>query len=126
LAHIAREKGVSAYIGEGLNRWPAVHRLDAGKLVQLAIDRAPAGVVLHAVAEEGIATRDIAAAIGKYLKLPEATVPADRATEHFDWLGMFFGADAPASSELTRALVGWEPKHPALLEDIAAGHYSGR
>jgi nucleoside-diphosphate-sugar epimerase len=126
LAQIAREKGVSAYIGEGLNQWPAVHRLDAGKLVQLAIDRAPAGVVLLAVAEAGIATRDIAAAIGKYLKLPEATVPADRATEHFDWLGMFFGADAPASSELTRALVGWEPKHPALLEDIAAGHYPGR
>ena len=125
LARIAREKGVSAYIGDGLHRWPAVHRLDAGKLVQLAIDRAPAGAVLHAVAEEGIATRDIAGAIGKFLSLPEATIPVDRATEHFDWLGMFFGADAPASSALTRKLLGWEPKHPVLLEDIAAGHYPG-
>ena len=126
LARIAREKGASAYIGDGLNRWPAVHRHDAGKLVQLAIDRAPPGAVLHAVAEEGIATRDIAGAIGKCLNLPIATVPADRAAEHFDWLGMFFGADAPASSELTRKLLGWEPKHPSLLEDIAAGHYPGK
>jgi nucleoside-diphosphate-sugar epimerase len=126
LARIAREKRVSAYIGDGLNRWPAVHRLDAGKLVQLAIDGAPPGAVLHAVAEEGIATRDIAAAIGKFLNLPDATIPADRATAHFDWLGMFFGADVPSSSELTRKLLGWQPKHPTLLEDIAAGHYPGR
>ena len=126
LAQIARKKGVSGHIGTGLNRWPAVHRLEAGKLVQLAIDEAPAGAVLHAVAEQGIATRDIAGAIGKFLNLPEATVPADRATEHFDWLGMFFGADAPASSDLTRKLLGWEPKHPTLLEDIATGHYPGR
>jgi nucleoside-diphosphate-sugar epimerase len=125
LAQIARKKGVSGYIGDGLNRWPAVHRLDAGKLVQLAIDGAPAGAVLHAVAEEGIATRDIAGAIGKFLNLPVATVPADRATEHFGWLGMFFGADVPASSELTRKLLGWEPKRPTLLDDIAAGHYPG-
>jgi nucleoside-diphosphate-sugar epimerase len=125
LARIAREKGVSAYIGDGLNRWPAVHRLDAGKLVQLAIDKAPPGTVLHAVAEEGIATRDIAGAIGNFLALPVAAVPADRAIEHFDWLGRFFGADAPASSELTRKLLGWDPKHPTLLEDIAAGHYPG-
>jgi nucleoside-diphosphate-sugar epimerase len=126
LARIAREKGVSAYIGDGQNRWPAVHRLDAGKLVQLAIDRAPPGAVLHAVAEEGIATRDIAGAIGKFLNVPIATVPAGGAAEHFDWLGMFFGADAPASSELTRKLLGWEPKNQSLLEDIAAGHYPGR
>lgn len=126
LAQIARNKGVSGYIGDGMSRWPAVHRLDAGKLVQLAIDRAPAGTVLHAVAEEGIATRDIAGAIGKFLNLPAAAVPADRAAKHFAWLGMFFGADAPASSELTRKLLDWEPKHPILLEDIAAGHYPGR
>jgi nucleoside-diphosphate-sugar epimerase len=126
LAQIAHKKGVSAYIGDGANRWPAVHRLDAGKLVQLAIDGAPAGTVLHAIAEEGVATRDIAGAIGKFLNLPETSVPADRATEHFDWLGMFFGADAPASSELTRKLLGWKPKHPILLEDIAAGYYPGR
>jgi nucleoside-diphosphate-sugar epimerase len=126
LARIAREKGVSAYIGDGLNRWPAVHRLDAGKLVQLAIDKAPPGTVLHAVAEEGIATRDIAGAIGKSLTLRVAAVPADQATEHFDWLGRFFGADAPASSELTRKLLGWDPQHPTLLQDIAAGHYPGK
>ena len=126
LARIAREKGVSGYIGDGLNRWPAVHRLDAGKLVQLAIDKAPAGAVLHAVAEEGIATRDIADAIGKFLNLPVASVPPGRATEHFDWLGTFFGADAPASSVSTRELLGWDPQHATLLADIAAGDYPGR
>jgi hypothetical protein len=82
--------------------------------------------VLHAVAEEGIATRDIAGAIGKFLALPVAARPAGRATEHFDWLGRFFGAAAPASSEMTRKLLSWDPKHPMLLEDIAAGHYPGR
>jgi nucleoside-diphosphate-sugar epimerase len=126
LAHIAREKGVSAYIGEGHNRWPAVHRLDAAKLVQLAIDKAPPGAVLHAVAEEGIATRDIAKAIGLRLNLPVAAVPADRAAEHFGWLGRFFGANAPASSALTRERLDWEPTQPTLLQDIAAGHYLGR
>ena len=125
LARIAREKGMSAYIGDGQNRWPAVNRLDAGKLVQLAIDKAPGGCVLHAVAEEGIATRDIAGALGQSLDVPVTTILADRASEHFDWLGMFFGADAPASSALTRELLGWEPKHPTLREDIAAGHYQG-
>jgi nucleoside-diphosphate-sugar epimerase len=126
LARIAREKGVSAYIGDGQNRWPAVNRLDAGKLVRLAIDKAPGASVLHAVAEEGVATRDIAAALGQFLGVPLTTIQADRAGEHFDWLGMFFGADAPASNALTRELLGWEPKHPTLLEDIAAGHYSGK
>jgi len=125
LARIAREKGLSAYIGDGQNRWPAVNRLDAGKLVQLAIDQASGGSVLHAVAEEGVATREIAAALGQFLDVPVATIPADRASEHFDGIGMFFGADAPASSALTRSLLGWEPKHPTLLEDIAAGHYPG-
>lgn len=125
LARIAREKGVSAYLGDGLNRWPAVHRLDAGRLVRLAIEQAPPATVLHAVAEEGIATRDIAGAIGKALDLPVASVPADRAAEHFNWLGRFFAADAPASSALTRELLGWAPDRPGLLEDIAAGHYPG-
>lgn len=125
LASIARQKGVSAYIGEGLNRWPAVNRLDAGKLVQLAVDTAPAGSVLHAVAEEGIATREIATAIGQFLGLPVASIAADQAAAHFGWLGMFFGADAPASSGRTREILGWTPTHPTLLEDIAAGHYPG-
>ncbi|HEY4067201.1 MAG TPA: SDR family oxidoreductase [Burkholderiaceae bacterium] len=125
LAGIAREKGTSARIGAGLNRWPAVHRLDAAKLVQLAIDKATPGTVLHAVAEEGIATREIAAAIGQSLDLPVTSVPADRAAQHFGWIGMFFGADAPASNTLTRELLDWVPTQPTLLEDIAAGHYPG-
>jgi nucleoside-diphosphate-sugar epimerase len=125
LMRIARSKGVSAYIGEGRNRWPAVNRLDAARLVQRAVDKAPPGSVLHAVAEDGIATRDIAAALGSYLGVPVESVPAERAQSHFGWLGAFFGADAPASSARTRGLLGWEPTHPTLLEDIAAGHYPG-
>jgi nucleoside-diphosphate-sugar epimerase len=126
LAHIAREKGASCYIDEGRNRWPAVNRLDAGKLVQLAVDQATPGSVLHAVAEEGVTTRDIAAALGRFLSLPVESIPAERAQAHFGWLGMFFGADAPAASAHTRALLGWEPTHPTLLEDIAAGYYPGQ
>jgi nucleoside-diphosphate-sugar epimerase len=125
LARIAREKGLSGYIGEGQNHWPAVNRLDAGKLVQLAVDKATPGSVLHAVAEEGVATRDIATALGQFLSVPVESIPADRAQAHFDWLGMFFGADAPASSARTRSLLGWEPTQPTLLEDIEAGHYPG-
>jgi nucleoside-diphosphate-sugar epimerase len=126
LAGIASAKGVSAYIGDGLNRWPAVHRLDAGRLVRLAVAEASPGTVLHAVAEEGIAARDIAAALGRILDLPVASIPADRASEHFDWIGRFFGADAPASSTLTRELLDWLPVQPSLLDDIAAGHYPGK
>ncbi len=126
LAGIAREKGVSGFIGDGENRWPAVNRLDAAKLVALAIDKAAAGTVLHAVAEEGIATRDIAAALGQHLDLPIASIPAAEAQAHFAWLGQFFGADIPVSSTRTQTLLGWTPIHPTLLEDIAAGHYPGR
>lgn len=125
LARIAREKSVSAYIGDGQNRWSAVNRLDAAKLVQLAVDKAAPGSVLHAVAEEGIATRDIATAIGQFLDVPVESIPAERAQQHFYWLGMFFGMDAPASNARTRALLGWQPTHATLLEDIAAGHYPG-
>jgi nucleoside-diphosphate-sugar epimerase len=126
LARIARERGTSCYINEGQNRWPAVNRLDAGKLVQLAVDKGAPGSVLHAVAEEGISTRDIAAALGGVLGVPVESIPAERAQAHFDWLSMFFGADAPASSTRTRALLGWEPTQATLLEDIAAGHYPGQ
>ena len=125
LSRIARQRGVSGYLGDGLNRWPAVHRLDAARLVRLALDHAPAGAVLHAVAEEGIATRDIAAAIGAYHGLAVAAIPAERAAEHFDWLAGFYSADAPASSALTRELLGWAPGQSTLLEDIQAGHYPG-
>ncbi len=125
LSRIARQRGVSGYLGDGLNRWPAVHRLDAARLVRLALEHAPAGAVLHAVAEEGIATRDIAAAIGAFHGLPVAAIPAERAAGHFDWLAGFYAADAPASSALTREWLGWAPTHATLLEDVRAGHYPG-
>lgn len=123
LVDIARRTGVAAYIGDGANRWPAVHRLDAAHLVRLALDGAPAGSVVHAVAEEGVPTRDIATAIGQGLGLPVVSIPAEDAPEHFGWLGQFFGADVPASSALTQELLGWTPTHPGLLDDLAAGYY---
>jgi nucleoside-diphosphate-sugar epimerase len=118
LAGIAREKGVSAYVGDGTNRWPAVHRLDAAALVRLAVDKAPAGAALHAVAEQGIPTRDIAEALGAHLGVPVASVGADEAAGHFGWIGRFFAMDSAASNDLTRELLGWEPTHPGLLADI--------
>ncbi len=123
LVAIAREKGVSGYVDDGANRWPAVHRLDAGRLVSLAVRNAPAGSVLHATDEEGIPTRDIAEAIGRGLGLPVVSVPGEQAEEHFSWLGRFFGTDAPASSTLTRELMGWQPTHQGLIEDLDEGRY---
>jgi nucleoside-diphosphate-sugar epimerase len=123
LVEIAREKGVSAYVGDGSNRWPAVHRLDAGRLVRLAVEGAPAGSVLHATAEDGVPARAIAEAIGRGLGVPAASIPAEQAAEHFGWLGGFFTADAPASSTATRAMLGWEPAQPGLIDDLDAGRY---
>lgn len=123
LVAIAREKGVSAFVGDGANRWPAVHRLDAADLVRRAVEDAPAGSILHASAEEGVTGRAIADAIGRGLDLPVVPVPVERAGEHFGWLGQFFGADIPATSELTRELLGWSPSRPGLVEDLDAGHY---
>lgn len=123
LVSIARESGVSAYVGDGATRWAAVHRLDAAHLVRLALETAPAGSVVHATAETGVASRDIASAIGRGLDLPVVSVPAEEAAAHFGWLAMFFGADIPASSELTRATLGWEPTQPGLVADLDAGHY---
>jgi nucleoside-diphosphate-sugar epimerase len=119
LIGIARETGVSGYVGDGANRWPAVHRLDTARLYRLAVESAPAGSVLHAVAEEGVPTREIAEVIGRHLDLPVAAV----APEHFGWLGGFFAADLRASSALTRELLGWEPAHRGLIEDLDQGHY---
>jgi nucleoside-diphosphate-sugar epimerase len=119
LIGIARDTGVSGYVGDGANRWPAVHRLDAARLYRLAVESAPAGSVLHAVAEEGVPTRDIAEVIGRHLDLPVVAVER----EHFGWLGGFFAADVRASSALTRELLGWEPTHPGLIEDLDQGHY---
>jgi nucleoside-diphosphate-sugar epimerase len=123
LVEIARAQGVSGYIDDGSNRWPAVHRLDAAGLVRRAVENAPAGSSLHAVAEEGVATRAIAEAIGAGLGVPVVSVPADEADEHFGWLARFFGSDTVASNTITRELLGWEPTHPTLLEDLAEDHY---
>jgi nucleoside-diphosphate-sugar epimerase len=105
LVGIARQRGVSGYIGDGSNRWPAVHRLDAAHLFRLALEQAPAGAVLHAVADEGVPIRAIAEVIGRHLNLPVVSVPAEDAGEHFSWLGAFLALDAPASSALTRELL---------------------
>ncbi len=123
LIGIARAKGVSGYIGEGNNCWTAVHRLDAARLFRLALEQAPAGSVLHGVAEEGIPVRAIAETIGEHLNLPVVSVPPDQAAEHFGWLGRFLAADAPASSALTRELLGWQPNHAGLLADMVDGGY---
>jgi nucleoside-diphosphate-sugar epimerase len=123
LADLAREKGVAAYVDEGANRWPAVHRSDAANLVARAVDAATPGSVVHATAEEGVSARAIAEAIGRGLNLPVESVPADKAMEHFGWIGMFFGADVPASSAITQERFGWTPTGPTLIEDLDAGHY---
>jgi nucleoside-diphosphate-sugar epimerase len=125
LIDIAREKGVAAYPGEGTNRWPSVHRLDAARLFRLALESAPSGARLHAIDDEGVPVRDIAAAIGRHLGVPVASVPAEKALDHFGWLGAFFSLDVPASSEQTRALLGWQPTQVGLLDDLDEGHYFG-
>jgi nucleoside-diphosphate-sugar epimerase len=120
---IAREKGVSGYIGDGTNRWPAVHRLDSARLFRLAIENAPAGSTLHAVADEGIPIRDVAEVIGRHLDLPVVSISPENAAEHFTWLAGFLALDAPASSAMTRELLGWEPTQPGLIDDLDEGHY---
>ena len=121
LTAIAREKGVAGYIGDGANRWPAVHRDDVARLIRLALEDPDASRVVHAVAEEGIPARTIAEAIGAAAGVPAASIDPADADAHFGWIGMFFAADMPASSALTRARLGWEPVGPTLLEDLADG-----
>jgi nucleoside-diphosphate-sugar epimerase len=123
LVGIARDKGVSGYLGDGSNRWPAGHRLDAARVFRLGLETAPAGSVLHAVAEEGVPIRDIAEVIGRHLDLPLTAISPDDAAEHFSWLAAFLGADSPASSALTQELLGWQPTHPGLIDDLDEGHY---
>jgi nucleoside-diphosphate-sugar epimerase len=123
---IARDKGVSGFIGDGASRWPAVHRLDAARVFSLGLEQAPAGSVLHAVADEGVPIRDIAEVIGRQLDLPVASIAAEDADEHFGFLGHFLATDSPASSSLTRELLGWEPAHVGLIEDLDEGHYFRR
>jgi nucleoside-diphosphate-sugar epimerase len=124
IADIARQKGVSGYPGDGSNRWAAVHRSDAGRLIALGLQKAPAGSVLHAVAEEGVSTRAIAEAIGRAFDLPVASIPAADVVEHFGWLGTFFAMDLAATSFRTRELLGCTPTGPTLIEDLDAGAYS--
>ncbi len=123
---IARDKGVSGYLGDGANRWPAVHRLDSAHLFRLALEGAPAGSTLHAVADEGVPIRDVAEVIGRHLDVPVVSIPAEDAAGHFTWLAGFIGMDSPASSTLTRELLGWQPTQPGLLDDLDKGHYFGQ
>jgi nucleoside-diphosphate-sugar epimerase len=121
----ARQKGFAAYIGDGANRWPAVHTLDAARLFRLALESAPAGSRLHGVAEEGVPFREYAEAIGRHLGLPAASIAPQDAAGHFGFLGMFAAADNPASSALTRQRLGWAPVGPGLIADLDEGHYFG-
>jgi nucleoside-diphosphate-sugar epimerase len=123
LIAIARRHGVSGYVGDGSNVWPAVHRSDAARVFRLALEGAPAGSVWHAVAEQGVATRSIAEVIGRHLRIPVTSIPADDAVAHFGWLGVFWALDAPATSEVTREQLGWQPTAPELVADLELGHY---
>lgn len=119
LINAAREAGVAGYVGDGSQRWPAVHVTDAGRLFRLAVEQAPAGSMLHAVGDEGVAIRDLAEVIGRRLGLPTAPRPA----EEFGFLGTVLAVDQPASGALTRDLLDWHPTGPGLLEDLDKGHY---
>jgi nucleoside-diphosphate-sugar epimerase len=123
LVGIARDKGVSGYVGDGASRWPAVHRLDSAHLFRLALEKAPAGSTLHAVADEGVPIREIAAVIGRHLDVPVVSISPSDAAEHFTWLAGFLAIDSPASSALTRELLGWQPTRPGLIDDLDNGHY---
>jgi len=123
LISIAHEKGVSAYIGDGLNRWPAVHRLDAAHLYRLALEKGTAGASYHGVADEGVPTREIAEVIGRHLNVPVASKSREEAADHFGWIAHFFGVDGPASSAQTQERLGWRPVQPGLIADLNAEHY---
>ncbi|MBB3605271.1 nucleoside-diphosphate-sugar epimerase [Mycolicibacterium sp. BK556] len=123
LINVAREKAVAAYVGDGANRWSAVHRDDAAVLFRLAAESADPGTVVHAIGEEGVATREIAEAIGRNLGVPVTSVAPENAIDHFAWIGAFFALDIPASSAITRRRFGWHPTGIGLLEDLDQGHY---
>jgi nucleoside-diphosphate-sugar epimerase len=123
LIGIAREKQVSAYVGEGTNRWPAVHRLDAAALFRLALEKGAAGERYHAVDEEGVSMREIAAVIGRHLRVPLVAKSADEAAGHFGWFAHFAAIDNPASSRRTRELLGWQPRQAKLIADLDGPRY---
>jgi nucleoside-diphosphate-sugar epimerase len=124
LIELARAKGVSAYIGDGFNRWPAAHVLDVARLYRLAFEKREAGARYHAVAEQGIALRDIAEVIGRGLKVPVKSMSPEQAAAHFGWLAGFVGMDMPASSALTQKQLGWHPTGPGLIEDLERMNYA--
>jgi nucleoside-diphosphate-sugar epimerase len=123
LIGIARLKGLSAYVGEGSNRWAAVHRLDAAHLFRLALEAAPAGTRLNAVGDEGVPFRDIAGVIGRHLNVPVVSISPEEAEGHFGLFALFATIDVPASSALTQQQFGWHPTHPGLIADLDEGHY---
>jgi len=123
LVGVARDKGVSGYVGDGSARWPATHRLDVARAFRLALEHAPAGSTLHGVAEEGVAGRAFAEVIGRKLDIPVVAVSSEDAVRHFGFLGLILSMDSVASSALTRDVLGWEPTHPGLLQDLGEDHY---
>ncbi|OOM80567.1 SDR family oxidoreductase [Clostridium sp. BL-8] len=118
LMYIAREKGISAYVGNGLNRWPAIHRLDAAKLFRMALEAAPTGSCLHGVGEVGIPFKDIAQTIGRSLNLPVKSISKEAIDKHFGWLAQFTISDNPTSNALTQKWLGWKPEGPTLISDL--------
>ena len=123
LIGLARQKGVSAYVGEGLNRWPAVHRLDAAHLYRLALEQGSAGARYHGTAEEGVPFREIAEVIGRRLNLPVVSKSPEEAADHFGWFTRFAAIDCPSSSAKTRELLGWQPRQPGLIMDLDRPRY---
>ena len=119
----ARRHGYAAHVGEGANRWPAVHTLDAADLYRLALEQAPAGSRLHGVADEGVPLREIATAIGRHLGIPVRSISPGEASGYFGFLGSFAQLDNPTSAAITRELMGWTPTRPGLLADLDEGHY---
>jgi nucleoside-diphosphate-sugar epimerase len=123
LIRLAKEKGISAYIGEGNNCWPAVHRLDAAHLFRLVLEKGVAGSRYHAVAEEGIPFREIASVIGRQLNIPVVSLTPEEAINHFGWFVNFASMDIPASSQLTKEQLAWQPTQPGLIQDLSLPHY---